>query len=130
MKRPLEKRDIAERLGEFGRRRVALDAAAVPRQHDEGEIRPGLLRRDPFQQRTTIGSARGFLGDDRNLGAAQDLLRQIEEIGADMRLQVRVAQNVLCDRRVAPARGKDECPFGGLHIHGGLSRINGDDEPT
>jgi hypothetical protein len=46
MKRPLEKRDVAERLEEAPRRGIAFEAAAALGQQDERKIRPFLLTFD------------------------------------------------------------------------------------
>ena len=50
MERPLEERDIAERLQEAQRRGIALDAAASLRQQDERKIGPFGLFVDPLRQ--------------------------------------------------------------------------------
>ena len=107
MERPLEETDVAERGVEFGRLRIALDAATVLRQHDEGKVRPGRLRADPAGERARVAAQR-LLGDDGHVRAAPKLLQKAIEVATDDCRELCVVEDVARDQGVATARCEDQ----------------------
>ena len=91
MKRPLEERDIAERLEETPRRGIALQAAAALSQKDEREIRPFLLVVEEACKAVKIGAAQRLFGDKPESGAGAQLAHQRGDVGSDCRLYLGLA---------------------------------------
>ncbi len=112
MKRPLQERDVAHFLGQARGRRISFEAAAVLGEQDERKIRPGRLARNPIDERLRVGTAGGFLGEDRDVGATTQLLHQLLEIEANLGMDLGVAQYSLRHHRIAAARREQERAFG------------------
>ena len=55
MERPLEEGDVAQRVEQPRRRRIALETAAAPGEQDEREVRPVGLAREPRRESVQVG---------------------------------------------------------------------------
>ena len=76
VKRPFKEADVAERLEETLRRRVALEAAASAGKQNEGEVGPLRLRLQPRRQRPQIRAVQRFLRNNAKTGARIELVHQ------------------------------------------------------
>ena len=112
MKRPLQERDVAERLPEPRRIRIALGTAALMRQQDDRKIRPWRLIVEPVHQSTQIRGLDRFVGDHGETRAALDLAQQRGEIAAGLRVVARLADQDGGDRCVAALRRENDGPLG------------------
>ena len=84
VERPLEQDDVAE-PGERAARRARPTADAARDQHDEREVRPGRLVRDPVGQGLERRPAERLLGDEGDARAPlQRFVEQLERV-ADLR---------------------------------------------
>ena len=108
MERPFQERDVAQYFGEQCRSGIALHPAAMAGQHDEGKVRPRRLRFDPAVERSRIGGAHGFLGEDRHVRAIPDPLHQVRQVDAYLAEQAGFQQDAPGDRRIATARRQDQ----------------------
>ncbi|MGH8110403.1 MAG: hypothetical protein ACREPL_00450 [Rhodanobacteraceae bacterium] len=59
---PFQERCIAQRLGNPGQPGLLLRAPALPRHHDERQIRPACLVAHPFGERAQVRGAQRFVG--------------------------------------------------------------------
>jgi hypothetical protein len=129
MERPFQERDIAERPGEAVRGRIAFQPAAVLGQHHEGEVGPDRLRGDPVQKVARVSPAEGLLGNDGKLRTLADFAQQFRYVGADMRPELRLAQDATRHHSIPAARREDQRPLrSGWRHH--VASISGCDWPT
>ena len=112
MKRPLQKRHIAEQLCQTRRRRIALRPAALARQQDDREIGPGRLIGQRLGQNPQIGGHHRFVRDNCQARAAGDLRAKGLEIGMNLRRKTRLAQDRQGDGAIAARGGQDQRAFG------------------
>ena len=80
-------------------------------QHDKGEIRPGRLSADPFRETARIDATEGFLGYDGELATRLYSRKEVLKRLANLRSQMRLAQNALRERGVSSARCQDQGPL-------------------
>ena len=112
MKRALEKSDVAERLHLPGSCGIALQAAALIRQEDEREVRPGRLGSYPPSQNTHIGMADGLVGHHRKPGAEFHLPLKSQKIAANISGEPGLAQDASGYDGIATPRRKDQRALG------------------
>ena len=111
MKRPLQKRDVAERLGEPRGIGIALGTATLTRQQHDWKIRPWRLIVEPVHQPAQIRRLDRLVGDHRETGAALDLVQQRGEIAAGLGVMACFADQGRGNRGVAAIRGEDHGPL-------------------
>ena len=112
MKRPLQEGDVAERLPEPRRIRIALGTAALIRQQHDRKIRPWRLTIEPVHEAAQIRGLDRLVGDHGEAGTALDLAQQRGEIAADLRVVARLADQGGGDRCVAALRCENDGPLG------------------
>ena len=112
MKRPLQERDVAERLPEPRSIRIALWTATLMRQQHDRKIRPWRLIIEPGYQSTQIRGLDRLVGDNGETRATLDLAQQRGEIVAGLRVIACLADQGGGDRRVAALRRENDGPLG------------------
>jgi len=118
VKWPFEERDVAQRLEQPYRARVALEPTAARGQDDEREVGPfGLVRNKPSEI-AQIGAAQRLLSDDRESSTAAQRADERREIRGGGGVEARFTQHGFRHHGVATMRRQDDGPFGDRTIQG------------
>ena len=108
VKRSLQKRDVAERLKEAPRRRIAFQAATALGQQDEREIRPFLLGVDEAGEAMEIGATQRLLRHDREAGTGAELIDKRCNVGSYRRFNTGFGEHGRGNRGIAASRRQDQ----------------------
>ena len=111
MERALEERDIAERLQEAQRRRIALYAAAALSQQDERKIGPLRLPFDPLRQRMEVHRVQRFLRHQGKAGTPLQSLDQLAQCRADDAAHLGIREHADRHLRITAPRSQDQSPL-------------------
>ena len=119
VERPFQQRHVAEDVGQAGRRRVAFRAAAALGEHDERQVGPARLARDPVGDGAEIRGRHRLLGQHRETDGVVHQARKLAEAAADPRGDPGRLQQAPCHERIPPKRRQDDRLGGrGLPRHG------------
>jgi hypothetical protein len=109
MKRPLQKRDIAEHFAQV-RRGVLFRTAVMSQQHD-GKVRPGRLIGQQAEQRVDVRAAQRLISDDRKSRTGHQFTAQLRQIVGNDRRVAGFLQHGQRKLAVASEGGQDNRPL-------------------
>ncbi len=82
--------------------------SAVMGEQDDGQVRPGRLAAEEFEQRGHVGVTQCLVGDDRQAGARAQLSNQIGHITGYRCRVARFVENARGNLTVPPAWGEND----------------------